>query len=178
MGSQHMPRSFILAGVLLGALGCEPTNRPTMNPGQDCLSCHCTGSPSCTASSLPWSAAGTVFRAPDSTVDQGLQGVHVLIRDALDAGVELVTNEVGNFYTAEKLQPPLTMQLVFQGQDAGLMAESASPEQIYGGGVSGHGLGCNGCHQAPDPSTGVPPTPPGGGVGLPPSGRIYVDLSP
>jgi len=174
-----MLRIFFATLAVCVLAGCDPTDKPTMNPGQDCMTCHCTTDSTCTASRLPWTAAGTIFADFSSTDTGGVQGVHVLIMDALDAGVSLTTNAAGNFYTAEPLTPPLNIYIEYQGTDAGML-NHPTPAMIYGAGVPGKGVGCNGCHQAPDPTTcnqqGItipyPPNPPGGGVGYAPWGRI------
>jgi len=175
-----MVRLFGAATILLIAAGCQSDNSPVMRPGEDCMTCHCTGDSSCRASGLPWTAAGTVFGAYDSPVTGGVQGVHVMIWDALDAGVLLTTNEAGNFYTGEPLTPPLRVYIDYQGSDAGMLTQP-TPVMIYGSGAAGKGVGCNGCHQAPDPTTctngntlPTPPTPVGGGAGIPPLGRVAV----
>ena len=162
--------------VLALSAGCDPVNKPTMNPGQDCLSCHCQGSPSCTASNLPWSAAGTVFARPDSAETDGVQGVRVMITDALGKEVTLHTNAVGNFYTAESLQPPLQVTVADNAGHQEEMATQPTPDMVYGSFSAGHGVGCNGCHAAPSPDTGLPPTPQGGGAGIAPLGRIYAPI--
>ncbi|MBS2030438.1 MAG: hypothetical protein JST54_21220 [Deltaproteobacteria bacterium] len=170
-----MLRIFSATALVLGLLGCDPTNKPTMNPGQDCMQCHCTTDDTCTARALPWTAAGTIYPAYDSPAGAGVSGVHVMIVDALDAGITLVTNEAGNFYTAEPLTPPLTVSIEYQGADAGMLTQP-TPAMIYGSGVPGKGVGCNGCHQPPDPTTCVPPAPIGGG--LTPSGRVALPGAP
>jgi len=179
-----MVRWFVAACVLGMGVGCTPDNSPVMQPGVDCMTCHCTGDSSCRASSLPWTAAGTIFSAYDSPASGGVQGVHVMILDALDAGVNLTTNEAGNFYTAERLTPPLRVSIEYQGSDAGMLTQP-TPSMIYGADAAGKGVGCNGCHQPPDPTTctngntiPIPPNPPGGGAGIAPLGRVAVPGAP
>ena len=191
-----MSRSLLLLVVVLG--GCTPENSPLMNPGQDCMSCHCTDDKvACTASALPWTAAGTVFSDYRATVNDGVQGVHVLITDAMGKQLDLVTNEAGNFYTAEPIayylpdgSPGVTVNIIYGDADAGmafgppLVSEVtpvyAAPDQVYGHGITGKGIGCNGCHQATDfdacagtNSFCFAPPPPGG-VGSTPFGPIVV----
>lgn len=165
--------SRLLVGAALSAalLGCDPTNKPTMNPGQDCMTCHVAGGQ---ASSLPWSAAGTVFKAYDSPDTDGVQGVHVLITDALGKSVSLHTNQAGNFYTAEPLTQPLSVYIDYNDTDAGMITQPTAT-MIYGPDhPQSEGIGCNGCHQPPTDTTFAPflqaPPPPGGGPA--PLGRI------
>ena len=187
-------RPLLLA---LALWGCTPTNSPVMNPGQDCMTCHCTGDASCTASSLPWTAAGTVFQDYQSDATGGVQGVHVLITDAMGKQLDLVTNEAGNFYTAEPLAyyfddggPGVTINILYNGEDAGMaygppvlaqvQTVYAAPDQAYGKGVTNKGIGCNACHQPTDfngcAGTGsfcfAPPPP--GGLGPPAYGPIVL----
>ncbi len=84
-----------------------------MTPGRDCLACH-DG-----AIATRWTAAGT-WTPPGSSVT---------IRDSAGKTVQLVTNEVGNFYTAEALAFPIR---------ASVNGQTMSPDPSYGG--------CNGCH--------------------------------
>jgi hypothetical protein len=86
---------------------------PLMAPGQDCLPCH-DGT-----RAQRWTAAGT----------WGRQGATVVLQDSGGKTVTLVTNQVGNFYTAEALAFPLRASV--DGQQMG-------PDATYGG--------CNRCH--------------------------------
>jgi hypothetical protein len=97
-----------LALVLSGCGGEEPSSEfgfaigPEMQPGDDCLRCHSAGSEYPTAPH--WTAAGTVFPAPDSSVDRGVSGVKVLLTSGEGTLLEeLVTNSAGNFYTTAEL---------------------------------------------------------------------------
>jgi hypothetical protein len=156
-----------------------------MNPGADCVGCHTTDThsiipsavdnPGQRAPKLPWTAAGTVFKTPQGGAGQGVKDVHLLIRDALDAGVELVSNEVGNFYTAELLTPPLTVQITYAGKSIA-MINMPTPQQEYGADTQTRGVGCNYCHHSFELFTdgGDPRNYPDGG-GLPiTEGFIYI----
>ena len=166
-------RSLLATVLLLAA--CTTDQRPTMNPGVDCVLCHTQATnvplPSApnaagkSAHGLVFSAAGTVFRSPDATASEGVENVHVLIHNYLvpDAGVELVTNAAGNFYTAEELLPAtgLSVELEYRGQRVA-MHNIATPLQLYGVGTPIVGVGCNGCHSVPaaptlPPDAGPPP---------------------
>ncbi len=81
-----------------------------MLPGTACLECH---SSSGAAASAVYTAAGTVFEGPQCP--QGLAGVKVVITDANSQQIELVTNAVGNFCTAEPLTAPLQTWLELNG---------------------------------------------------------------
>lgn len=174
--------SRLLTGAALAAAlaGCDPVNKPTMNPGQDCMTCHVEGG---AASSLPWTAAGTVFERYDSPDTGGVQGVHVLITDALGKSLTLTTNATGNFYTAEPLTQPLTVAIEYNGTDAGMFTQPTA-DMIYGQGQhpASMGIGCNGCHQPPVQVQGAPAgvlaSPPPAGGGPAPSGRIALPGSP
>jgi hypothetical protein len=124
--------------------GCEPVDRPTMNPGEDCMSCHSAGQP---AAGLPWTAAGTIFKSIDSPSTEGVAGVKIMIRDYFDGGVTLVSNSVGNFYTRAVLYPPLDVSI--QTADGTVLEMSTHPtvELTYGDGTSQTGIGCNYCHR-------------------------------
>ncbi|MDD9945802.1 MAG: hypothetical protein OXU20_32460 [Myxococcales bacterium] len=83
-----------------GELNTEPG--PTMRPGQNCLSCHYEGFRD-ELMAPNWTAAGTVFDAADSEHCDGVEGVSVFLTAEDGSEVELVTNEVGNFWTDEPL---------------------------------------------------------------------------
>ena len=73
---------------------------PTMNPGQDCMTCHAAG---LNAYRLPWTVAGTVYADPDAGADTGIAGAEVLLTDNDGKQITMVTNAAGNFYTSEPL---------------------------------------------------------------------------
>jgi hypothetical protein len=141
--------------LLLALAACEPDNRPTMDPGQDCVSCHIAGGQ---ADLERWTAAGTVFRAVDSGADEGVSDVHVLIRDDLGREVRLTTNSAGNFYTAEDLDSDagLHVLLEYLGH-CRAMTNTPKPTFTYElpDGTPPHppvhGIGCNHCHADPPP---------------------------
>lgn len=115
--------------LLLG--GCESEEdeegSPTMRPGEACLSCHGEGGPA----GHDLTVAGTLFT--DGTGSQGLEGSTIRLYD--DNGallIELTTNSVGNFYTAEPVTFPASVEV-----DCGATATMGSP--------AGSG-NCNSCH--------------------------------
>lgn len=112
---------------------------PTMQPGSDCLACHVQGG---SAGNEPFTAAGTVFGSPTAALDQGVEGVEVLLSDAPGKTVTLVTNSVGNFYTQEPLVFPIRAKLR-RGDSV-----AAMPFPIANG-------GCASCHTVP-PAGGAP----------------------
>lgn len=78
--------------------GGNGNGNPLMSPGQNCLACH-DG-----RGATSFTAAGTVYPTVDAAVNQGVSGVTVRFKDASGAVVkELVSNDVGNFYTADPL---------------------------------------------------------------------------
>ena len=91
-----------------------------MAAGQDCLGCHDGGD------AKRWTAAGT-----------WASGSHVTLTDATGRRISLRTNQVGNFYTAERLAFPLTVAV-----DGATMPTPVT----YGG--------CNRCHGAGDSGGG------------------------
>lgn len=131
-----------LVSLFLVACGSESpvsatdpnTPGPLMRPGEQCLSCHRQGGQ---ASRRPWTAAGTVFRT--ATSNEGVEGATIVIEDAAGKRVSLVTNAVGNFYTADVLAKPLRMKIRYDGR------EKEMPIPLDADGA------CNACHSHPDP---------------------------
>jgi hypothetical protein len=108
----------MLALVALLA-GCSPADGPLMAPGEDCLRCHQGGE------AQRWTAAGTWTR-----------GARVTVTDAGGKTVPLRGNQVGNFYTAESLAPPLSVSV--DGVEMATTALKSGLGLRYGG--------CNICH--------------------------------
>jgi hypothetical protein len=130
----------IVAAVFSAQVACGSKHEgektgPTMRPGEDCRSCH------------GFSAAGTVFPAPDAAASGGLAGATVTVSDAAGRQVSLVSNSAGNFYTSASLTAPLSVQITSGGK-------TAKMQQAVGSG------GCATCHSSP------------GAGGAP--GRVYV----
>jgi hypothetical protein len=147
-------RGFLvsLAVWLLGACGeIDGLNgTAAMRPGEDCLLCHTAKG---SAPFPTFTVAGTVFASADALPDAGLFQAEILVQDATGKKLTLRSNGVGNFYTAEPLQPPLQVGAQW-GNVRMLMLEPPT---------SG---ACNSCHQIPGP---LPPP----GFAAPP-GRIFV----
>jgi hypothetical protein len=109
--------------VFVLCASCVPEEGPLMAPGQDCIECHDGGE------AKGWTAAGTWAR-----------GAHVTVTDANGKTVTMQGNKVGNFYTAEPLTLPLTVDVdgVDMPGDALQSAAWSSAHMNYGG--------CNLCH--------------------------------
>jgi hypothetical protein len=144
---------FALAAVIVGC-SSDPetaardqaayeTPGPRMRPGDNCLRCHNDKS---TTGAPPWTAAGTVYARPDAERTEGLAGVKVVLKDAKGKTVTLITNEVGNFWTAEPLEAPFVPTLERDGRTI------AMPYAPPAG-------SCNACHSIPsvgaNPATGA-----------------------
>lgn len=139
----------VTVGMGLAACGAEePAGEytgPLMRPGQDCLSCHSSDSG---RGAPTWSAAGTVYAKADAKADEGVAGVEVILSQPDGTLIEkLVSNSVGNFYTATPLPRGFKVALEYQGQHIAMPCPPPA------------GL-CNFCHS--DPPNGNAP------------GRIYV----
>lgn len=136
--------ALVLAGCAAEADGTPAVDRskpgPLMRSGENCLSCHRTGGQ---AGNKVWSAAGTVFTSATSAQDEGVEGATITIEDANGKTVNLESNAVGNFYTAEPLVKPLQMRIAYQGKSA------AMPIPLNADGA------CNACHSHPDPIGGA-----------------------
>jgi hypothetical protein len=89
-----------------------------------------------------WSAGGTVYPSADSAADDGLEGVEVILTDAEEHEIRLVTNAAGNFWTPEPLVAPFNVALEYQGRRIEM------PEAPPAG-------SCNACHGLP-PIAGAP----------------------
>lgn len=107
---------------------------PHMRPGQNCLRCHVAGGQ---AAGKPFSVGGTVFPRPDAGLCDGVVGVTVRVTDAKGKRVELTSNDVGNFWSAEPLEPPLSMEAERDGR------KKTMPVTAPTG-------GCALCHSFPD----------------------------
>ena len=116
------------------ALSATEPRGPTMRPGANCLRCH---SASGEAKSRPFSFGGTVFPAADSGACEGVAGVTIRVTDAKGKTVTVVSNAVGNFWSAEPLEAPLSMEAELEGRVA----------KMPGTAPTG---GCALCHSWPD----------------------------
>ncbi len=147
------PAAWLAAALALSPLACddEPEScyttatGPTMRAGDNCLGCHFDGFGDDDAP--PFTAAGTVFDSPTAG-DCGVEGAVVTVIKADGTPLELVTNEVGNFYTSEPLMPNFMPSLSIDGNT--IQMQSETPDIAA----------CNGCHS--DPPTGGAP------------GKIYI----
>lgn len=131
------PLLALPAALLLLSSACVPDDGPLMSPGEDCLECHGAGEgPS-------WNAAGTWQR----------EGQTVRIVDANGRSFSLRTNQVGNFYTAEKLAYPIRVGVDGEEMEdpvPGPLEAGVCIADDDGGGeqrcCEGARCGCNDCH--------------------------------
>lgn len=82
------------------------TTGPLMRPGDNCLRCHVAGGE---AAGKPFSFGGTLFLTADAGLCDGVEGVTVRVTDADGKTVSVVSNAVGNFWSAEALKPPFSI---------------------------------------------------------------------
>lgn len=108
---------------------------PLMRAGQNCLRCHSANG---VARGAVFSVGGTVYPAADSDACEGVAGVTVHITDSKGKRLALRSNEVGNFWSREPLEPPLMMAVERDG------VELQMP-------VSAPIGGCALCHSWPNP---------------------------
>ena len=112
---------------------------PTMRPGSNCLRCHVANGQ---AANEPFSVGGTVYPAHDAPLCSGVMGVTIRVTDSKGKKVSLVTNEVGNFWSTEPLEPPLTMEAEQDGRLAAMPVTAPTG-------------GCALCHSWPDPVSAI-----------------------
>jgi mono/diheme cytochrome c family protein len=139
----------LLAVFTVVLTACDSTNvpGPAMRPGQDCGRCH--GGTGEEQGPL-WAAAGTIYAAPQADANDGLEGVTVTLTDDTGRSVSTTTNEVGNFWFDEDMQPPFTVELSHQGVTT----------RMGGPAPSGY---CAACHTAERP--------------LGPPGRVFISAA-
>lgn len=121
-------RAFTMSALvyfLLATAGCVPGE---MHPGTSCARCHVEGGG--LGKSSPFGAAGTVYSRAGSR--EGVAHVAIDITDSRGRSVSLISNDVGNFYTSQRLTPPLEVRV----SRAGASTVSATAP-------SGD---CNACH--------------------------------
>ena len=144
----YLPLALTLLGACGGIDGLGGS--AAMKPGEDCLRCHQANG---RATFPTFSVAGTIFGAADAPPDEGLSQAEILVTDATGKQLTLRSNGVGNFYTAEPLQPPL--QVAAQWGRVRMTMLEPPPSGA-----------CNSCHQVPGPQVTA-------GFAAPP-GRIFV----
>jgi hypothetical protein len=123
--------------LLLLVAGCQPVNSPVMTPGEDCLSCHQQDD-----NRRHFSVGGTIFFAPDSADDEGLEGAEIHVTDKNGKQLTLRSNSAGNFYTAEDVAFPLTLEAQFKNRRLAMQTPAESGA-------------CNTCH-AREPQDDAP----------------------
>jgi len=91
-----------------------------MLPGTDCLACHKKGG----KATAVFTVAGTVMAT--TTCPTAAEGVTVTVEDSAGSALELLTNEVGNFFSSEPLELPLTVSVEVDGATYPMMSPSPS----------------------------------------------------
>jgi hypothetical protein len=159
---------LLALGLAFIAVGCDAVagvnGSPSMDPGQDCMTCHaaksgCPPGLTCTgqAADSTWTVAGTVFADPAAQLDAGLEDAEILVTDDAGTALTLLSNEAGNFYTGETLVPPIHVEVQW-GAHRMRMVESPP-----------FGYSCNACHSAiPIPVPNFSPAP----------GELFVPTTP
>ncbi|MFT3914972.1 MAG: hypothetical protein QM704_12900 [Anaeromyxobacteraceae bacterium] len=128
-------KALLVVAAALAAAGCTMEEGPLMEPGSDCLRCHGGGGGGGEEEGGPaWSFAGTVYPG-----GKGVQGVTISVRDANGKTVSVRSNEAGNFYSAEKLQPPVTIWMSWGGAVRQMPALTGADVARFGR--------CNACHR-------------------------------
>jgi len=115
---------------------------PTHRPGQHCTTCHGGDGPG----DPQWSVAGTVYAMkgqPDPEV-----GATVTVTDARGKSVQLITNEVGNFYVDIATFDPI--------YPLNVKIDAAGVPTVHMETNIGRDGGCAACHRGPGNSQYVP----------------------
>lgn len=112
-----------------------------MLPGRACNNCHKAGGQ---AAEYPWTVAGTVYGSSSSMCNAGgVAGVKVeILKMNNDVQFSLLTNSVGNFYSALPLETPFKARITQGGKT----------QMMNGPMANGN---CATCHQFPG-LTGAP----------------------
>jgi hypothetical protein len=134
--------AILLITVLYGCSASEDGDSaqglvtgPTMQPGADCFRCH--AEPTDYREAPRWTLAGTVFPTARSGVDEGVEGARVVVTEPSGAEVvTLVTNSVGNFYTAVPLPEGYRVAVEYAGESISMPCSPPSG-------------GCAACHSTP-----------------------------
>lgn len=134
-----------------------------MTPGQDCMQCHTANG---LASARVWTVAGTVYADPLAEPDGGLLNAQILVMDHVGTQLTLLSNEAGNFYTAEPLVPPIQVEAQW-GDHRMRMVEPPTAVQPCATCPPAVSFSCNACHT-------VPPGLLDGGLPLLAPGRVFV----
>jgi hypothetical protein len=122
------------------ALEADEEPGPQMRPGNNCLRCHAPGKQ---AASRPFSFGGTVFPAANSEpCSDGVEGVTIDVTDSKGRSVSVMSNEAGNFWTAEPLTPPFRISAKRGSKTVEMPIESPTG-------------GCALCHSAVGPVGGA-----------------------
>lgn len=136
------PRLHPLLALLSLLAGCgdlDGVATGKMYAGADCFACHAAGG---LAAERPLSLAGSVYPSPLAAAGEGMSGVEVAVTDAAGHTLTLSSNEVGNFFTDERLALPLSVEVRWKGAVARMSRPVPSGS-------------CNACHALP-PAAGAP----------------------
>jgi MYXO-CTERM domain-containing protein len=111
--------------------GGDMGGSPLMNPGQDCIGCHQRQ-----GEGPALTFAGTVYSRRQEADDcVGSPDARVYVTGSDGRTIELVPNEVGNFYTTLDVALPYTAVLLVNGQQEVMVTPQSSGD-------------CNSCHTA------------------------------
>lgn len=129
-----MRRSLPLLLLVLAALladGCKRREDagPLMMPGEDCIGCHLRE-----PRAPKFSVAGTAYMDHAGTMPA--VGATVTVTDSKGKELVLTTNAVGNFFSQERLQPPVSARIELDG-----VVRQMKTKQPHGS--------CNYCHRNP-----------------------------
>lgn len=91
-------KATVCALLIASVAGCGTGEN--MTPGEDCLRCH-----------SDFTAAGTVFGDVVAPANGGRRGAIVRLTDSTGLIEELITTEVGNFYTDKHLTFPVRVEV-------------------------------------------------------------------
>jgi len=113
------------------------------NQGEDCVSCHRPGGK---APRTLFTVSGSVFRsASGEPRETGAAGVAVVLDDAAERRVELVTNAAGNFWSKEEVLFPVRVTL--RALPGGAPRQGPADTCAHGN--------CNQCHADERPGVGA-----------------------
>lgn len=119
---------FLVNGSLASFDGREDRASVSHNAGKDCLTsdCHAAGG---------WklfSLGGTIYTDSEGTTARA--GVQVKAVDANNVTVNLISDQIGNIYSAQSMAAPFTLSILYRGR------------MVKMPGVASGGCNADGCH--------------------------------